>query len=144
VRRRVAMHERIIAQHEVRGGSDRAFGIVFASFFTVVGVLPTLRGGPIRGWSLAVAVAFLAVAVWRPALLAPFNRFWTWIGWLLHRIVNPLVMGFIFYTTITPIGLLLRLAGHDLLKLNQDRDAATYWIERRPPGPAPETMRRQF
>jgi hypothetical protein len=53
-------------------------------------------------------------------------------------------MGFIFYSTVTPIGLLLRAFGKDLLNLRFDRAAKTYWIDRRPPGPLPDTMRRQF
>jgi hypothetical protein len=144
MRGRVTTHERLVAQHAVQRGSDRAFGLVFAGVFTVVGILPALRGGPFRGWALAVAAIFLAAAVARPVLLAPLNRAWTWVGLALHRVMSPLVMGAIFYTTVTPIGLLLRAAGKDLLRLKPDPDASTYWIERQPPGPAPQSMRQQF
>jgi hypothetical protein len=53
-------------------------------------------------------------------------------------------MGLVFYTTVTPIGLVRRLLGKDPLRLRWDRDAVTYWIERNPPGPASDTMPRQF
>jgi hypothetical protein len=53
-------------------------------------------------------------------------------------------MGLVFYTTVTPIGLARRLLGKDPLRRRFDRDAVTYWIERDPPGPAPDTMTRQF
>jgi hypothetical protein len=36
------------------------------------------------------------------------------------------------------------LLGKDPLRRRFDRDAVTYWIERDPPGPAPDTMTRQF
>lgn len=134
----------VTASQERRGSSDRAFGIVFAVVFAVIGLRPVLAGGAIRPWSVALAAVFLAVALLRPRLLAPLNRAWTWLGLLLHHVVNPIVMGVIFYGVVTPIGLLLRMSGKDPLRLRLDRDAATYWIERRPPGPAPGTMRRQF
>lgn len=140
----VATHERVNATDVVRGSSDRAFGFVFTVVFSVVGLLPLLNGEPVHGWSLALGAAFFAVAALRPSLLAPLNRAWTWLGLLLHRLMNPIVMGVIFYGVVTPIGLLLRLSGKDLLCRRFDRGASTYWIERRPPGPEPRTMRRQF
>ena len=53
-------------------------------------------------------------------------------------------MALLFYGTVTPIALVLRLLGKDLLRLSVDRGADSYWLERRPPGPAPDTMRNQF
>ncbi len=63
---------------------------------------------------------------------------------LLHAVVNPMVMGLLFYLMITPTAYVMRLLGKDHLKLRWDPAAKTYWIERRPPGPAPETMKNQF
>jgi hypothetical protein len=65
------------------------------------------------------------------------------LGLLLHRIVNPMVMGLLFYGTIWPTGLVMRMRGRDLLRLKRDPSAASYWIAR-VPGPAPETMKDQF
>lgn len=124
--------------------SDRSFGLVFAAFFLIVGLWPLLRGSAPRLWSLAAAAIFLVLALARPKTLALLNRVWTSVGLLLHRVINPLAMAIVFYATVTPIGLLLRLLGKDPLRLGLDRDAETYWIERRPPGPAPETMSNQF
>src|SRR5512143_2886092 len=84
----------------VRGSSDRSFGIVFTTLFLVVGFAPLLHDRPVRTWSLALAAAFLVVALVRPRLLAPLNQLWTRFGLLLHRIVNPIVMGAIFYLAI--------------------------------------------
>jgi hypothetical protein len=65
-------------------------------------------------------------------------------GLLLHAVVNPIVMALLFFTTVTPIALILRAQGKDPLRLRRDPDARSYWIERRPPGPMPDTMPRQF
>jgi hypothetical protein len=67
-----------------------------------------------------------------------------WVGLVLHRCVSPLVLGLVYFSTVTPIGLVLRVLGKDPLRLRFDREAESYWIERRPPGPAGPTMSKQF
>jgi hypothetical protein len=129
---------------EASGPSDRAFGLTFAGVFTVLALLPLLRGGHARTWMLGLAAAFLAVALARPGLLAPLNRVWLRIGLVLHRVVNPVVLAVVFYCAVTPVALLMRLAGSRPLKLGFDRDARSYWTPREPPGPDSQTMTRQF
>ena len=138
------IHERLDSGEAPRLGSERAFGIVFAAVFALIGLWPLLADGGVRLWALALAFLFLAAAFLAPRALAPLNRLWFRFGNLLHRIVNPLVMGLLFFTTVTPIALLMRLAGKDPLRLRFDRAAKSYWIERTPPGPAPESLRHQF
>ncbi len=77
-------------------------------------------------------------------VLAPLNRAWARLGLVLHRLTNPLVMAVIFYLAVTPTALVLRLFGKDPLRRRFEPEAESYWIERRPPGPAPESMRHQF
>ena len=80
----------------------------------------------------------------RPSLLAPLNRLWMRFGLLLHKIVNPVVMGIIFVLTVVPIGLVMRMIGKDILHLRFDKQCDSYWIRRDPPGPSPESMDNQF
>jgi len=126
------------------GSSDRAFGLVFAAFFTIVALLPLWSGRPVRLWSIAAAAAFALLALAVPRALAPLNRAWTAFGDLLHRIVSPVALGILYYGVVTPTGLLMRLAGKDPLRLRFDPAARSYWIERRPPGPPPESLKDQF
>ncbi len=65
------------------------------------------------------------------------------LAFLLSRIVNPVVIGLLFFLVLTPMGFLLRLFGKDPLKLKPD-SGPSYWILRNPPGPAPRTMNQQF
>jgi len=139
-----SLHEDFKREETVRAGSERGFGVVFAVVFAVVGLWPLIAGGGVRTWALVVAALFAAAAAVAPAALRPFNRVWFLFGMALHKVVNPLVMAILFYLTVTPVALLMRLAGKDPLRLKFDRDADSYWIERRPAGPAPESMRHQF
>jgi hypothetical protein len=142
--RNVATHEDFFREEEVRSSSDRTFGVVFTLFFLLVGLKPLMSHHDPRAWALALAGAFLLVSVARPRLLAPLNRLWLKLGLLLHRAINPIVMGMLFFAMVTPLGLILRFLGKDPLRLRPDPDAKGYWIERTPPGPAPESMKNQF
>ena len=139
-----AGHESFERRPEVRPGSERGFGLVFATVFTVIGLWPLIGGAPIRAWALIVAAAFLCLALVLPRALAPANRLWFRFGHLLHQVVTPVVMSALFFGAVTPTAFLLRVFGKDSLGLEKDCEAESYWIPREPPGPAPETMKNQF
>ncbi len=137
-------HERFSPEDDVKVGSERAFGVVFAVVFTIVGLAPLWSGAPVRWWGMIVAAAFLVAALLLPKILRPLNLLWFRFGLLLHKAVNPLVMGLLFFLTVTPIAILMRIFGKDPLHRRFEPDAASYWIKRDAGDPAPETMRRQF
>jgi hypothetical protein len=138
------LHETLEARSEVAQGSERGFGVVFAVVFAIIGLWPLLSGAGFRTWSLVIAAGFLAAAFVAPRLLAPLNRLWFRFGMLLGHIVSPVVMAIIFYLTVLPTGLAMRLLGKDLLRLRFDPEAESYWIHRDPPGPAPDSLKQQF
>lgn len=137
-------HENFSRDETVSIGSDRSFGLVMAAAFAVLTLLNVWHEG--RAWPVlaAVAMLFLMVALLIPAALNPLNRAWLKFGLLLHKIINPVVMGLVFYGAVLPTGLVMRAMGKDLLRLKLQPEADSYWIVRRPPGPAPETMKDQF
>lgn len=139
-------HDKLSAHHDlpVRGSSNRSFGLIFAAFFCVIALLPLFSGGEVRPWALVAAAVFAAIALAMPSILAPLNKAWMRLGLLLHRVVNPIVLGLMFLVAIVPIGLLMRLSGKDLLRLKFSRDASSYWIIREPKGPDPRSLNRQF
>ncbi|HYL78218.1 MAG TPA: SxtJ family membrane protein [Bryobacteraceae bacterium] len=137
-------HEDLRRSAHTRSSSDRNFGLVFAAGFALLGVWPLLKRGPVRWPLLAVAAVFLLVALIRPGLLRPLNKVWTLFGLLLGRIMNPIITAILFFLVFTPAGIIGRLLGKDPLRLKHAPEASTYWIIRNPPGPAPETMAKQF
>ena len=137
-------HEDLKRAAEVRGSSDRNFGLVFALVFAALGLWPLHAGGRVRWPALAVAGVFLLVALTRPAWLRLLNRGWTMLGLVLGRIINPIVTAILFFLVFAPAGFLSRLLGKDPLRLRPAREAKTYWIARTPPGPRPETMSKLF
>ncbi len=137
-------HEDFSRKEDVKSASNRSFGLVMAAFFLIIACWPLIRAEPVRWWALGAAAVFASLAFILPAALAPLNKLWLKLGLLLYKVVNPIVLGLLFYVTVTPIALLMRMLGKDPLRLRRDPDAASYWIERTPPGPAPESMKNQF
>lgn len=129
----------------MQAGSDRAFGLVFTLLLAGVGVWLLIAADRWPAWPwLAGATALLAVSLTVPRVLAPLNRAWFRFGQALHGVLSPVILGFLFFCVVTPIGLLARVLGKDFLRLRREPQAASYWIERDTPGPAPESLRDQF
>jgi len=127
-----------------RGSTDRFFGLVFTAFWGVVAMAPLRRGGSIRAWAVVIAAAFLVTSLIRPTLLGPLNRLWQRLGQLLQVLTNPVVMAVLYFSTIVPFALMMRLLNRDVLRLKWDSRQTSYWIPRNPPGPRPESMKDQF
>ena len=149
----MSTHEDYSRDEAIEGSSDRSFGLTVGGILLAI-VLVRLafqwwRSGAVTlGWlELAlggVGCALFLLGLIAPAILAPLNRAWMKLGLLLFTIVNPIVLALIFLVTIVPIGLALRAFGKDPLRLRFEPDAKSYWIEREPPGPTPESMPQQF
>jgi hypothetical protein len=148
---RPSFHEDFSRKEEVKGSTDRSFGLTVGGILLAIAAARTalhLWHGTASGWTegafAAIGVLLLGFGLVAPSRLAPLNRAWTGLGLLLFKVVNPIVLGLIYLTTIVPIGLFMRATGRDPLHLKFDRQAGSYWVVREPPGPAPETMTRQF
>ena len=140
----MATHESIQSHRKVTVGTERNFGIVFAVVFAMIGLARLYRGGPVRWWAIALSAAFLICAFVAPRLLRPLNHLWFKFGLLLHHVVNPIIMGALYFGAVVPMGLLVRALGKDLLHLRFDKATASYWIRRDAPAPPPGGMTKQF
>jgi len=137
-------HENLQRTHAVKRGSDRSVGALFTVIFGVVALWPTMSGGTIRWWSFGIAGVLLILTVAWPMGLKPLATFWFGLGDLLHHIVNPVIMGVLFFAVVTPFGLVMRLFRGDPLRLKKEPDTSSYWIDRKPPGPEPQSLYDQF
>ena len=125
---------------------NRSFGFLAMAVCAAGAVVAQVRHAVI-GWSVVAVIGALcmgALALWAPRRLTPLSRAWMGLGMLMGRVVNPLVFGLMFFALITPVGWVMRLRGRDALKLRLDPSAHSYWVDRRPPGPRPESFKHQF
>ncbi len=120
--------------------AEKKFGLLFFIVFLTISLWPLLSNGEIRYWALTLSVTFLSLAFLYSKPLKPLNKLWIKLGEILGKIIAPIVMGLVFFIVLTPIGLVLRLFGKDVLKL-KDSNKKTYWLNR---DKDVGTMKRQF
>lgn len=137
-------HEQFHREESLQPGSNRSFGLVIGGAFLVLAAAKLWHHSHLGFVWLALAALFAAAALMAPQSLAPLNRIWFRFGLLLHKVVNPVVMGLIFFGAVLPIGLLMRLCGQRPIPSGFDRDAASYWVPRRDPTPPPGAMVKQY
>jgi hypothetical protein len=124
--------------------SNQKFGWLFALLCAGAGSYVHWKSGHRLSLGLfALAVFFGASAALVPKVLEPLNEVWHQIGIFLGRFVSPVVLGLIFFLLITPIAVCMHLAGRDALRLKK-RMTSSYWIDREPAGPAPDSFKNQF
>lgn len=136
-------HESLSLTRTVEIGSNRSFGLVMGAACLVLAGLGFWAGSaywPV--WAVA-ALAFASLVWLWPSLLYPLNRVWFWLGLALHKIVNPVLMGVLFFIVITPIGVLMRLSGKRPLGLKFEPEATSYWVTR-DSGFQPGPMTKQY
>jgi hypothetical protein len=121
-------HEKFDRQDDIIVASERNFGLVFAAVFAIIAGMRLWRGHSDAMWWLMPAFVFAALGLFWTAPLVPLNRLWARFGRLLHAIVNPIVLALLFALAIVPIGIMMRLAGKDPLRLRRDPSASTYWL----------------
>ena len=129
-------------QHvEINIGSEKSFGVIFSIIFLIVALYPLADSQGLHWWAVIVSAIFLLLALVAPKALSLPNKLWFKFGLLLGSIVAPIVMVFVYFITVLPTGLIMRLLGKDLLMQKLDKNAKSYWIERKEPM---GSMKNQF
>ena len=121
--------------------SNRSFGLVFFVVFLIIALWPLKYEEDIRLWSLVISIIFFILGVINSKLLTPLNKLWFKFGILLGSIVSPIIMGIVYFAVVTPIGVLMRLLGKDLLKTTKTKSISTYWMKR---DEKQTSMKKQF
>jgi hypothetical protein len=137
-------HESLARDTEVQSGSDRAFGLVMAVACCVIAGISFWVGASHWPYWTAASISFAFAAWYWPAVLGPINQLWFRFGLALHRVLNPLVMGLLFFAVVTPVGLLMRLCGKRTLGLEFDGQATSYWLMRDKTELQPGPMTKQY
>ena len=122
-------------------GSNRRFGSILGAACIVVYALGVWYGSGHVAWLVAAAF-FLLITVLMPRILQPLKNLWMKLSGLLHKAVSPVLLSLFYFLGVVPIGLIMQMVGMDPLRLKPNR--RTYWVERKPPGPEPETMTELF
>lgn len=112
-----------------RGRELRGQGLALGAVLSLLGGGVWFMEGASWGtWPAALGLSFIAVAMARPAMLAPVLRVWMALGLILGQIVSRVLLMGVYYALVTPLGLAMRLAGKDFLDRKLG-DRHSYWHE---------------
>lgn len=111
--------------------SNRSFGLLFFIVFLIIGFWPLFDKKNINYVSISIAVLFLILGLKNAKILTPLNKFWVKLGEILGNVIAPIIMALVYFIILTPISLIVRLFGKDLLGLKFLQNKKSYWIKRK-------------
>ena len=121
--------------------SNRSFGILFFIVFLIFGVWPLKNGENLNYYFIIFSGIFLLLGLLNSKLLSPLNKIWIKFGEILGIIIAPIIMALVYFVVLTPVSLVVRVFGKDLLGLKFINKQQTYWINRKK---NMGSMRKQF
>jgi hypothetical protein len=115
----------------------REFGVTMAAILVVIGDIALWRQRPSALYLIGSGIALGALGLLKPGILKPLQKAWMGLGLVLGFFVSRVVMSVLFYLIMTPIGVIMRLSGKDILDEKIDRNRPSYWHEL-PTAPKPK------
>jgi predicted membrane protein len=139
-------HESFVEHDKVEGPSNRNFGYTVGGIFLAIAILKTILVH--FSW---ISITFLILggilvtgAALKPDALTPLNKAWMKLAEIMFVVVNPVIMFLMYVVCFIPAGLIMKIVGYDPMKKKFDKDAKTYWIERKDEETMPDPMKYQF
>ncbi len=122
----------------------REFGLVVGGVLCAVGIFLWWRGRGAYPFVLFPGLMLVITGAIVPAILKPLQKAWMTLAILMGWFMTRVLMGILFFLAITPIGLILRLTGKDLLDQKLEPDAKSYWKIRPHTPRVPADYEKQF
>ncbi len=110
---------------------NRSFGLLFFIVFLALALWPLTKKDEINLYLISIALIFLVLGLLNSKILSPLNKAWIKLGEILGRIIAPIVMAIVYFLILTPISLLVRLFGKDLIGMKFSNDIKSYWVKRK-------------
>jgi hypothetical protein len=114
----------------------RQFAAAWLTLFLAVGVYRYIARGQHQ---VGIAVGVMAVLVGLAGLIRPAAVRWLFVGatvlaFPIGWVVSQIMLAIMFYGIITPLALLFRIRGRDLLALKPGPSRSSFWTPKQTPG----------
>ena len=108
----------------------RKFGLTIGTVLLLVSIVLHLTGKSSSVVFGGAGVLLILFGLILPNILKPINKIWMTLAVILGWFMSRLILFILFYIVITPIGVILRIAGKDFLNLRTDKNSDSYWEKR--------------
>ena len=124
--------------------SNVKFGF-FLSFVFFVIAFVNLNSFLYASLFTSLGLIFIGISFLRPNLLQNLNKFWFKLGEFIGKIINPFILGFLFFVFITPMAFYFRLTKKDFLNIkNTEANLDSFWKQRSNSNFSIEFFKNQF
>ncbi len=124
--------------------SLKKFGITFCIIFLVISGILYLKNLDIYYYFLVVSFLLLVISFVNVKILKPVYKACITFSIILGIISTNIILTATFFLIITPLGLILRLMGKDLLDIKINKDKKSYWNYRNQIDYKKEYSERQY
>ena len=108
--------------------SLRSFAWIVGGIFLALGVLFSRKHGWTLNWMSGLGVLLIVAGMMRPSSLRVVYLFWMGLGLVMGMVVAPVMFALLYFSTITPISLLMRIIGKKFLNTQFRDESNTYWL----------------
>lgn len=115
---------------KIQQGSEFSFGITFSLVLAFISFYIFYFHNNISIVIILASITLFLISFIYPKLLSIPNKIWLKFGMILGAIVSPIIMAIIYFAVVTPIGLIMKILGKDLLKQKINLEKKSYWILR--------------
>ena len=115
----------------IKKNQNRSLGLLFFLVFLTLSLWPLTKKGEINLYLILIALIFLVLGLLNSRILSPLNKVWMKLGEMIGRIIAPIVMLIVYFLILTPLSLLVRLFGKDLIEMKFNNNIKSYWIKRK-------------
>ena len=122
----------------------RSFGVTFGIIFLIIAGFLYYQEKNSFQLFIYLAGSFSFLGLILPIILKPVYMIWMIFAVILGWFMTRVILSLLFYLIITPIGLVLRLRGKDLLDLKEQKNQKSYWNMRNPDKEQNQDYEKQF
>jgi len=109
----------------------RKFALAVGIPLALIGAFLLWRERGYYWYFFAAGALLIALGVFVPTVLKPLQKVWMAFSIIMGWFMTRLILAVLFFLVLTPMALLLRLLGKDLLNIKLDRNSSqSYWIPR--------------
>ena len=108
----------------------REFGLTIGIILCLLGGIVLWRGKQTYPYLFSIGGIFIITGIVIPFILKPLQKVWMGFSIILGFFMSRIIMTILFYLVLTPIGIIMRVLGKDILDQKIDKNKASYWHAR--------------
>jgi hypothetical protein len=122
----------------------REFGLVVGGVLLALGSVMIMRGKPLAPYFMGLGFVLIPMGLAAPKALIPLQKIWMAFAVIMGFVMSRVVLTILYYMVVTPIGLIMKMLGKDILDEHIDKRSPSYWKELPKEAKAKESYEKQF